>query len=502
MKQRLISLSFQAGLYILGDILQKGLAFILIPLYTIYLTPSDYGILSITTAFMGALSIFYLQSLEGAFTRIYFEFDSEEQRRRYYGSVWFFLLLYTILISLVIDSFGNMSNTLGFQNISYRPYLRLSLWTVFFANVSLLLPRALFRVEEKVWKFCGLNLSLALMTSCLIIYFVAFENEGALGSLKGSLLGSIFIAVPGFIIIFKNIRFYFSILHIKKSLAFAVPLIPHLLSLWALNLSDRFILERYVSLRDIGIYGLGYQLASILQIIAFSATNAISPFYYRTATNSSDAHVLLPRVATYYLIFLAWAGIGIIGFSHDIISLIASEKSYLEATKVIPWVVLGFFARGFYFVFVMAVYYSKNLKLLAIITIFSCGINIVFNLITVPKFGYIAAAINTFIAFAIQAVIMYFYAQQCYPLKYELKRFAHLVIGFLGISIILCYITIFQTYMGFVIKAALVLFFPLILMITNFFDHTELRLLVQYKQEFKLSLGEYYVRAKNFFKIH
>ena len=502
MKSQITSLSFRAGLYILSDILQRGMAFILIPLYTLYLIPADYGILSITSAFTGVLSIFYFQSLESAFTRIHYEFESEEQRRRYYGSVWLFLLFYTIFLSLVIESVGNISNTLGFHNVSYRPYLRLSVWTAFFLNVFLLLPRALFRVKEKVWQFCGLNLSLTLISGCLIIYFVAFENEGALGSLKGSLIGSILIAVPGFIIILKKFKFCFSINYIKRSLSFAIPLLPHLLSLWALNLSDRFILERYVTLKDIGIYGLGYQMASILQVIAFSATNAISPFYYRTATSSPDAPVILPRVATYYLIFLAWAGIGIIGLSDNLINLIASDKLYVEATRVIPWVVLGFFARGFYFVFVMAVYYSKNLKFLAAISIFSCGINILLNLVLVPRFGYMAAAVNTFIAYGVQAIIMYFYAQKCYLLNYQLKRFVHLIIAFLSISILLYYLSISPAYMGFITKITVILCFPLILFMTNFFDPNEIKELIRYKRGIQLSLGECYVRAKNIFKIY
>lgn len=502
MKSQLTSLSFRAGIYILSDILQKGMIFILLPLYTLYLNPADYGILSITSAFTGVLSILYFQSLESAFTRFYYDFDDEEQIRRYYGSVWLFLLFYTIFLSLLIDYCGNINNTLGFHNISYRPYLRLSLWTVFFVNASLLLPRAFFRVKEKVWQFCGLNISFTLITSCLIIYFVAIEKQGALGSIKGNLLGSIFMTVPGFIIIFKNIRVCFSFHQIKRSIAFAIPLMPHLLSLWALNLSDRFILERYVTLNDIGIYGLGYQMASIIQVIAFSATNAISPFFYRTATSSPDAPVILPRVGTYYLIFLAWVGIGIIGLSDNFINLIASDKSYIEATRVIPWVVFGFFARGFYFVFVMAVYYSKNLKFLAAISIFSCGINILLNLVSVPQFGYMAAAVNTFIAYGIQAIIMYFYAQKCYLLNYQLKRFAHLIIAFLSISILLYYLSISPAYIGFIAKITMILCFPLILFMTNFFDPNEIKELTRYKRGIQLSLGECYVRAKNIFKIY
>lgn len=501
MNSKLRTLTYQAGLYILADVLQKGLAFILIPLYTFFLTPADYGILSITMAFSGVLSIIYLQSFEAVFNRFYFDFEKEEERRHYYGSAWIFLFFFVLILSLIIDQIGSAHNILVFQNISYKPYLRLALWTVMITNATILLPRALFRVKEKAWQFGVLNLSLAIVTSSLIIYFVAVKKEGVLGSLKGSLLGSLIVAAPCLVIIFKNINWCIHFSHIKNSLDFAVPLIPHLFSLWALNLSDRFILERYVSLKDIGIYGLGYQLASVLQIVAFSATNAISPFYYRTAANSHDAQTLLPRVATYYLFFLAWGAIALTGLSSDILRLIAADKSFHEAYRVIPWVVFGFFARGFYFVFVMAVYYSKNLKLMSVITIIALGVNVVLNFIFIPRYGYVAAAVTTFIAFAVQAAAMYFYAQKCYPLKYETRRLLHLALSLLAISIVLWNLSFYASLTGFLLKALLVICFPLILLATNFFNHDEQETFRKYRRQVQVSFGEYYVRAKKLFKI-
>ncbi len=501
MDSRLGTLTYQAGLYIVADVLQRGLAFILIPLYTIFLTPADYGILSITTAFAGVLSIIYLQSFEAAFNRFYFDFKTEEEKSGFYGSAWIFLVLFLLISSLAIDRFGSTYNTLGFHSIGYKPYLRLALFTVLLTNATILLPRALFRVKEKVWQFAVLNLSLALVTSGLIIYFVAVKKEGALGSLKGGLLGVLLLAIPCGAIIFKNINWGIHFNHIKSALAFALPLIPHLLSLWALNLSDRFILERYVSLKDIGIYGLGYQLASILQIVAFSATNAISPFYYRTAANPQDAQNLLPRVATYYLFFLAWGATALIGFSSDILLLIAADKAFHSAYRVIPWVVFGFFARGFYFVFVMAVYYSKNLKLLSVITMIALGINVILNFIFIPRYGYVAAACTTFIAFALQAAIMYFYAQKCFPLKYETRRLFHMTVGLVAISFILWNLSSYATLAAFLLKAILVAGFPLFLLATGFFNRDELTALKKSRQLFQTSFGGYYARAKKIFKI-
>ena len=85
---------------------------------------------------------------------------------------------------------------------------------------------------------------------------------------------------------------------------------------------------------------------------------------------------------------MAWVAICIIGIGPLVIRSIAANPAYLEAGSAIPWLVLGMFARGFYFVFVMAIYYSKNVKWLPIITVISALVNIALNLVFVPQYGY------------------------------------------------------------------------------------------------------------------
>ena len=439
MAKGLTTLSYHTGLYVIADIIQRGIAFLLIPLYTLFLTPADYGILSITTAYSGVLSILFLQSMESAFNRFYYDFTTEHERQCFYGSVWFFLVGYVLCLTMVLEGYGSAHRFLGIGSVPYSPFLRLSTWIACITSTTLLLPRAILRVKERVWQFCGLNIMSAIFNVALIAFYVGHLKQGAAGSLKGALIGSLMVAVPATIIIFRNIRFQINIEYIKRSLAYSLPLAPHMLSLWALNLSDRFILERYVELEKIGIYALGYQIASALQVIAYSATNAIGPFFYKTASRNPDPEPILTNVATYYLVFLAWVAICIIGIGPLVIRSIAANPAYLEAGSVIPWVVLGMFARGFYFVFVMAIYYSKNVKWLPIITVISALVNIALNLVFVPQYGYMAAAVNTMMAFALQAILVFFYAQKCYYLHYQYKRLFHLSFLFLSTNMVLWY---------------------------------------------------------------
>ena len=108
---------------------------------------------------------------------------------------------------------------------------------------------------------------------------------------------------------------------------------------------------------------------------------------------------------------------------------------------------------------------------------------------------------TTFIAFAVQAAAMYFYAQRCYPLKYETSRLFHLSVSLLAISIVLWNLSHYTNLTGFLIKVLLVICFPLILLATNFFNHDERETFRKYRRQIQVSLGGYYVKAKFFFKI-
>jgi O-antigen/teichoic acid export membrane protein len=478
--KKLASLS---TVYALADLLQSGLAFFLIPLYTAYLTPADYGILSVATAFGNILGVFYLQSLEGAFVRYYSDVSDPEERRRFLGAVWLFALIYSLGLTLTLEWIGMTTNSLGLKSVPYQPYLRLVVWTTFISSVALLLPRALFLIREQAWQYAALNIGSFTLSILLIIYFVAGRGEGAVGNLKGRLIGTLIISLPALFVVLRNIRLAWRPLAVRAALVFALPLVPHLLSLWVLNVSDRFILERYVSLNDLGVYTLGYQVATLLQMFAVSMSNAITPYYYRTAATQPDAPSLLSRVSTYYLAALAWMSVGLVGLAPSVIRLIAvGRPAYWAAAHVIPWVALGFFARGYYFVFLTALSYAKKLGLLPLVTIGAGVINVVLNLWLVPHWGYMAAALDTFIAYALQAVVMYFLAQRAYALAYEAGRLVRLTFLAVAWAWALYALVVPQLWLDIGVKMALALTFPLGLWGIGFFSTNEILLLRRLKQ--------------------
>jgi O-antigen/teichoic acid export membrane protein len=450
-----------------------GAGFLLLPLYTAYLGAADYGIIALSTTLSGVLSVLLLQPFQAMFTRLYFDFSDADERRRFYGSTWLFLLCYVFIGASLLDLIGGATNSLGFAEVPYRPYLRLTVWTTAVSIVAFLLPRALFLVREQAWRLVGLNLSLFLLSTGLIVYFVVFQGTGAYGNLYGSFLATLVMALPALIITLCNISFAWRWEHIKQGLTFALPLVPHLLSLWILSLSDRWILQQYVSLAEIGIYSFGYLIGSIIQIIALSLSEAISPYYLRVASERPDAARVLKRLATYYLAVIVWAAVGLVAMTHEVISLITVRPEYLASTAVIPWVVLGCVARGFYFIFVTAVYHAKNMRMLPVVTMVAGLFNIGLNLLLIPHWGIIAAAINTFVSYTFQAVIMYWLAQSSYPLPYEHRRLITLTVLGLAWGGVLYAFALPDVWSSLIVKTVLAFAFPLGLLVTRFFTPDE-----------------------------
>ena len=273
-------LGSQSIIYTAGDMLNRAFALILIPLYTAYLTPTDYGILSITSTIGAVFAILSMQSLETGLTRFHFDHPDEASRRRYHGLVWLLMVVSALGFALLVGAVGQPLLAWLFPDVPYIPYIRIVVWTTFATNISFLLLRALLRVQEKPTTYSILNIFVFLVNTGFVVYFVVVQRAGALGNLQGRLLAAMLLAIPIIFVYFRSARLHWSKREARTTLAFSIPLLPHLLSLWVLNVSDRVVLQRFVPLADVGIYSLGYQIASILQLLAFSASNAWSPFFF------------------------------------------------------------------------------------------------------------------------------------------------------------------------------------------------------------------------------
>jgi O-antigen/teichoic acid export membrane protein len=473
MLARLRSLLNQSAVYSLGNIFTHGIKFLLLPLYTRFLTPADYGILAILGTYEMVLGILLSFGLQGSLTRLHYDFkDDETSRRGLYGSAWLFLTGSSLLLTLLVDWQGPRIFELFFPGVAYYPFGRLGTWISFFTLASII-PLVIFRVRQQAWYFIAATGGRLLLNTGAIIYFVAGRGEGALGSLKAQLIVSAAFFVIFNLISLRNLNLKFTWETLRGALTLGLPLIPHQLSNWALSLSDRIVLSHFVSMEQLGIYSLGYRVASILDMLFQSFNMAWAPLFYRMAAEEADAPRTFARLTTYYGIAAFSLTLGALLLFEDLLYLMA-RPAYYPSIPVMRVVVLGFLAHGFYFMVVNQLFYAKKVTRLPVYSGVAAGVNISLNLLTVPVWGIAAAAWNTVAGYLVLFVLVFVESNRVYPIPYEYGRLARLAIIALGVYLAGSLVHLDGPLLNLAARSLVILLYPLSLFALRFFTPREI----------------------------
>jgi len=428
--QKLTSLSRQSVIYGLGTFLNQGIGFLLIPVYAQFLSTEDYGINGSISAFIGILGILLTMSLESAVTRFYYDLRSERERRAYFGLAWMVMLGFALAVTLLVELTGERLFALVFPDIPFQPYGRLATWGSYLAVFSVL-PSVMWRVREQARVFVAFSVSQFLFRVLLNIVFVVFLQQGAVGIFRSFFLANLVYAVPYAWVTLKNSSLTRSALHLRKSIAFALPLIPHRLSNWVLNVSDRILLQNYVSLGALGLYSMGYRVGMILAAFLDAVNLAWAPFYFKTAQEPAG-HESLARLVTYYMFGLMFMTLGVVLLSREAIILVAAPRFY-PAAQVVPPIAFAYSLHGIYLIMVSGLSYVKETKWIMAATMISAAVNVGFNLLFIPRYGIWAAAWSTLLAFFVRTILVSALSLRLFPIPYEYKRLGYAV----GLALVL-----------------------------------------------------------------
>lgn len=426
MFRQIKSLMAQSATYGMGDVLTKAVAFLLIPVYTRFLSPADYGIVGVASSIAAVLGILYPLGLQSAAMRFYYDARDETSRRDLMGTMAVAALIIGLALTLLLAATPLGPALFGavVKDIPFRPYVTTLLWTACFANISVI-PLVIFRVREMPRPYVAFTVGGFLLSTAAILYFVVARQEGALGNLRGGLIAAAVMALPYLVVTFRQSNLAFRQRWFSAGLAYGLPLVPHLLAHWALTLSDRSILNQMVSLGQVGIYTLGYQVSVVLAVVSQALNTAWMPFFYRLA-GQGNAQPRLSRFFTYYLGIMIFAALGLALLGGDIIRIIASPE-YHDAARLVPVITLACLAQAFYYPAAFALFYQRKTQYLPLLTGLAAALNIALNIALIPSLGIHAAAWNKVAAYIVLAAITFIVGQRIYSIPWEYHRITTLL---------------------------------------------------------------------------
>jgi len=214
-------------IYGLGSLLNNLLGFILIPIYTRYLVPSDYGILSLLIATSGIASMIAQLGLGTALFREVIYKESDEVTVE--STAFYFLIGESSLFFGVLIIFSPQLSGLIFSSLDYAHLLRLIFLTCLLSMFNVIVMARL-RIHEQSALFAMLSVASFLVGAVLNIYFIVILERGVEGLITAGLILAALSAVVCMVLFVRYLRLTFSISVLRNMLAFGVPLVPANLS--------------------------------------------------------------------------------------------------------------------------------------------------------------------------------------------------------------------------------------------------------------------------------
>jgi O-antigen/teichoic acid export membrane protein len=382
--------------YTIGEIVPRILSFLLLPILTLYLTANEYGMNSYITAVMSFVLVVASLSLNTFLLRSYYHIKDERERKEVTGSIFLFILFFNvILVGLQILIFPLI---ISYFNIAvpFYPYFLLAILINFFEAVSII-PLILYRIKEDAKGFLMISLSKTILQFILVYIFVITFRQG----LEGSLYSRLLVNIPFFfiylLIIKRNGIFILNGKFIKQALRFSVPLLPGALSFLFISFSDRIILERYITLDQIGIFSVAATLSLVLNVIIQALYKSFEPIIFKefTEDNFQDTNIKLFRI---YLFALFVGAFCTSIFSKEFF-VIATSGVFREAYRIVPFLIISVVISGINTYYGILLIANKKTIQVSSIYILAAIINIVLNFVFVPYYGYYGAIIASTISF-------------------------------------------------------------------------------------------------------
>jgi O-antigen/teichoic acid export membrane protein len=410
-------------------LLNRGLAFLLLPLYTRHLSPADYGVLAICGAVTAVFSSIITLSLGASVSIFYFKLEKEEYQKLL-RTVWLWLAVIPLLVIGVLYLIGPVLAARFLPSVPWSPYMELAIWISYF-NIGFDVAIAILMAEQKAIRYILFIVSAFLITTSFLIYFVAVMDAGALGSLRGQLFAGILITVFSHWIVLRRCwslkKSWLNWQYLSAAIALCVPLIPHGLSIWALNVSDRWILGHYVPLSAIGIYNLAYTLGMMVHFFGMGFNLAFTPLYFEHA-DKEHFRARLPKLLGGYLAIITWVTLATSLTAPEVLRVM-TQPSFYGAASLVPWIAASnWFVVGIYHQCLVVLENRRLTKYVILLTGPAAFLNICLNWLLVPYLGVLAAAINTLVAYVLMSALSLYISRKTDKLPFPWVAIAQMAL--------------------------------------------------------------------------
>jgi len=406
-------------IFFLGSGAQSALNFILLPIITKNIIPSDYGIYSLVVM-VGTMasSVFYLGGTS-AMSRYYFE-ESEVYYRSKVFSTCFYLTLIGFIAQICVGFIftKNISYFLfrSDQFSDYIFYMFIASGLGFLFNFLLLQ----LRVERRSILFSVSNILMFIVNFGTTYYLLDYLKLGFVSLIIGPLISNL-IGTVILIIALRNL-FIIKFFHddLIEYLKFGIPAVVISLTAYLLDWLDRIVLNNHVSSADLGIYSFGCRIGLLISALYVQPFSMVWSSIRWEYAKDGDTSIFFALITKLYTFIGITAILSISLFLNIILRLLSKNIEYENAITIIPIIFLSQLIYGYSNILDFGIYLNKRLSIYIGIYLIGIIVNLILNSIFVPMYGFVIAAYSKLASFGICAILIYKISNNYFPISINL----------------------------------------------------------------------------------
>lgn len=395
--------------YIPAKIIPVLVSFVAIAVYTRLLNPTEYGLYILVITIISTVFAFGFNWIGYVVWRYFERYKNDENLSEFLSTI--FTLVAAIFVVVGLLWYAVTRFLQGHMGDHFIHLLRLGIIVlgvrIGFSHVLEIIR--LNRQGIKYSLYSSINAVGTLLIAIIFIYILAFGVEGILFAI---ILTSGSISILGAIWIYRNWKIkclYISRDILRKILTFGIPQIGIAGGALLLSIADRYMIAAFIGPEGVGIYAVGYTIASMsIQLPLSILILASIPVVVSTFENKgeTETQILFRKLLSVYFIVLTPVVFGIAALSMDIVNIVLGEQ-FQQTFVILPWVAAGVFFFGLSQLTNTPFQLKEKPHLLIYLIFPSAILNIILNLFMIPQFGILGAAYATLIAYFIYCICSY-----------------------------------------------------------------------------------------------
>ena len=458
----------------IASVLGRSLNFLLLPVYTGYLTDDQYGALSLLLLLQAFMSLFPNSVFIFPLFRSYYDYpESDTRARSLVVSTSFWLIT---ALSFVLCGAGWLFSSYVSLWLIGTPDYTTSVQLVFLACFfeCLGLPSfTVFRARKRSKAYAAVATFSMLVQATLSVALVVVFHQGVWGIMLGIVLGIVLRTLLGILMTLETLSLRVSLHEVVKMLLYGLPFLPGNIFSYVNRSSDRVFLTHLLDLGVQGVFSVGLRFAQIVSVLIFIPFNFIRPAAIFDSEKDHDATHFYSRMLTYLVFLGLFLSLGVSALAPEALRVMTGPK-YWSAWTVVPLLSLSYLFDGIRHSISPGLLLKRKTALMSLAEAIGTVVNVILMLLLVRSVGSFGASLALAITYFVVCAVLLFFNHWHLPVPWEWMRLTKLFLTAAALYFFTLFLPLPGLWTAFTVKFLICLTFPLLLWLIRFYEPVEL----------------------------